>query len=511
MKPLLILKIYTALALFGAVVLSQPALSIVPVILLAWYLYQWRWPVSATVELLTRYFLFFALTALYSAFFAFYLAPLIALPTLVLVIERLEKTASKIHFQRGSRSRALTSISVTLISIALTVLLTALILSSPALVISAVLVLLGLGGLIYFLRRRFVFPPVQADPVPMRILAGQTESTALNLNLRSRYGGFLCFESAQDWVKVKTGLISIRGGSPRLEISVTPALAGPSAVFLTGYATDRWGLVRWRFDMEAVKLNIIPRARYAAWLAERYLSGSKPGALPVLSSLTSVIARHGLRQGIEYYGNRPYQPGDSMKNISWKHSSMHNKLISREFTEFRGRPAVILVNLAAGDAEGADRLAYHFLITALTLARENIPAALAAYDQEKVVLMTSLLIPQQLVMRSMQLMKRITLLSAPRRYLNPPDILRLRANTRRLSQSASPAAGMLAELLRLEYENLSRNVRENPCTHALSEANTRISGPVNVLVISSRNHDAEALAYNLFALTRKDYTVNNIM
>jgi len=35
----------------------------------------------------------------------------------------------------------------------------------------------------------------------------------------------------------------------------------------------------------------------------------------------------------------------------------YNKLISKEFVEFHGQPAVLLINLAAADAEEADELA----------------------------------------------------------------------------------------------------------------------------------------------------------
>jgi len=37
------------------------------------------------------------------------------------------------------------------------------------------------------------------------------------------------------------------------------------------------GLTRTTFEIEPLTLNVIPRARYADWLANKYLSGTKPG------------------------------------------------------------------------------------------------------------------------------------------------------------------------------------------------------------------------------------------
>ena len=49
------LKAYVAAALVVAAILSPLALSFVPALLLLWYVYSWRWPINATVELLTEY------------------------------------------------------------------------------------------------------------------------------------------------------------------------------------------------------------------------------------------------------------------------------------------------------------------------------------------------------------------------------------------------------------------------------------------------------------------------
>ena len=90
-----------------------------------------------------------------------------------------------------------------------------------------------------------------------------------------------------------------------------------------------------RFEISALKLVVIPRATYADDLARQYLSGAETAGSPA-SSVGAIQSLYGLRQGIEFYGNRMYQPGDNLKNIDWKHSVKYNELVTKEFFEVQG-------------------------------------------------------------------------------------------------------------------------------------------------------------------------------
>ncbi len=510
MRLFLFTKLYVAIALIAAAVLSPPAFSFVPVILLIWYLYQWRWPVSAMVDLLTQYFIFFALAVLYSVFIHPLLAPLISLPVLLLILNALEKSAPKIIFQQTDRKRIPTRIPISLLCIAVLALFLGWVLNSPALELPAGMITIFFIVLGVFILARFPVKPIEEESVQQRILAGKEEQIRAKVKIRSRLGGLILVQSDQDWIKVKTGVMPLKGSALPLEVSVTPVLSGPSAVNLKGYAIDRWGFFQNRFDLEPVKLLIIPRATYAAWLAKKYMAGSKPGTLLMVSDVFAINSHHGLRQGIEFYGNRLYQPGDSLKTIDWNHSSKYNELIIKEFTEFQGQPAILLINLVAGDAEAADKLAYNIIASALTLARENIPTALAVYDNEKVVLTTGTLSPTQLVGNSLQLLKEIRIVAASKKYLNPPDVLWLRTNINRISRSKSKAAGVLEELLRLEYNVINENAKANPCTLALFEVNLKVSAQSNLVTVSDLNHDTEAISVNSYLQSQKGNIVINI-
>ena len=60
------------------------------------------------------------------------------------------------------------------------------------------------------------------------------------------------------------------------------------------------------------------------------------------------------------------------------------------------------VNLAVKDAEQADKLAYSFVTATLTLAREAVPAAFAAYNHEKVLEITPSLNPPETVKKALE-------------------------------------------------------------------------------------------------------------
>jgi len=214
-----------------------------------------------------------------------------------------------------------------------------------------------------------------------------------------------------------------------------------------------------------------------------------------------------LRRGVEYYGSQLYQPGDSLKNIDWKHSLKYNELVAKEFAEFHGQSAIILINLAAGDAEEADKLAHKIIVTAISLAQEDIPAALAAYNHESVKLTTGMLQSRQLVVQCLRVAQEMVTFINPVKYLNPPDVAKLRVNMSRIRSVESKASKVLTQLLQLEYNNLSNNAGRNPATKALSEVLAKVDRRSNIVIISHRNHDAEALAFNTFSFAAKGNAV----
>jgi hypothetical protein len=507
----LLLRIYTITVLIVLAVLASPSLSFIPIVLLLWYLFQWRCQISFFVGFMTQYFMFFALGLLFTIPLGPYFAVLISLPLLLAVNQSLIDVGRSIRPHASRYRRSLTQFGVIVISVFLAVFLFALIIPSLTLMLACGILVVFFGAAGIFIRTKLPSHPVGGEQVQSRVIAGREGQIDIILLNNTKLWGMLFLESPYNWFKISPqNFIPLKGSYLSLKVSATPALSGPEVVKIKGYIVDFWGLSQIQFEIEPVKLVVIPRARYAEWLARKYLSGIKPGILPLISNIGSIKPLYGLRRGVEYYGSRMYQPGDSLKNIDWKHSVKYNELVSKEFSEVQTQPAILLINLVAGNAEELDKLVYNILVTAMSLAHDNIPAAMAVYNDEEVVLITQSLTSQNLVASAVQIAQNAVKKPSLRTYMKLPDVIRLRSNINRLAQFENQPTVKLRELLRIEYKSLSNNALTSPCTGALNGALASADRQSTIISISQRNHDAEALAFMIDSLTQKGNPVVTI-
>ena len=507
----IILKIYIVAALIVAAVWSPLALAFIPIVLLVWFLYEWRWPSSHLIDFLTQYFIFFATGLLFSAIVGPYFALLIALPQVAAIDLKLREIGRITIPDEGSRTRSITNIGMVILCITAGMLIVGLLVGSVVLLLACTIIIGYFLAIILTIWQMLPAAPVIGETVQLRVIAGREIKTEILLSSKTTLNGMLFLKSPYQWFRAApNSFIPLEASEIRIQATVTPPLAGPTEIKINACVIDSWGLSQVRFEISPVKLVVIPRARYADWLARKYLSGSKTGRLPLVSNVGTIRSLYGLRQGIEFYGNRMYQPGDSLKNIDWKHSVKYNELVTREFFEIQGQPVIILINLVAGDTEETDKLAYNIIVASLSLAQDGIPAALAAYDDNGVIVTTPPLAAQELTIRTLEIVKEIVTRENTAKSLNPPDVGRLRANIRRLLQAESQPAGVLRELLQIELKSLSHNARSSPCTAALNEVMVKTNQQSTVLVISNQNHDAEALAFNLHSLSIKGNAVISV-
>jgi hypothetical protein len=68
-----------------------------------------------------------------------------------------------------------------------------------------------------------------------------------------------------------------RKNHAEVNITYTPPLAVPSKLQLQTTGVDERGLIQFKPNLEPIDLHIIPRARYARWLAEKYLKQTATG------------------------------------------------------------------------------------------------------------------------------------------------------------------------------------------------------------------------------------------
>ena len=504
------LKVYIVCALATAAILSHPALSFIPIILLGTYLFFWQYPIRAHIHLLVDYFMLFTIAVLLAPFTGPFFSLLISLPVLVPITKSLQETAAALSYQNTKYTYRPTNIGIALPFMAILALFVSLFLGNLSLLLVSLTLIVYFGILGVIVIRKLHSKPIQETTVYQRMVAGTEDHLTVNLTVKTKIGGILFFVSPYEWLQVNPNTVSLTEKELIIDVSLSPPLLVPSTIRIKAYVIDRWGLVQTQFEVEPIDLHVIPRAKYAAWSARKYLSEARLGTLPLITNISVMSPLYDLRGGVEYYRSQLYQSGDSFKNIDWKHSLQYNELITKKFTEFYGRPAIVLINLTIGDAEEADKLIYKILAIAMSLAQENIPTALAAYDHEHVELTTMALQPRQLLLKSLKIIQSVTIFSNPMRYLEPLDVTRLRANINRIRSLDSEASRVLLKLLQLEYNTMNSNAKINPASQALSIALNKAGKQSNVVVISQHNHDAEALALNTFRLARKGNKVITI-
>jgi hypothetical protein len=336
-----------------------------------------------------------------------------------------------------------------------------------------------------------------------RVIAGTTADISLKIESRARIRLHGMLSPVSPEVTVKPERFTIDKAVIELDLTVTPTLAGPSRPPLWLSATDPCGFLRVNQLIEPLELHVIPRARYAEWLAMRYLEktqakGSVATTTPEAITLPS--------RGVEFLDSRDYQPGDELRHIDWKHTLKFKQLIMKEYMDVGQQSAIIGVNLSVSDAEEADKLAFNLITTSLTLAQETIPTALAAYNYHEVVLTTPVIDPREVLKQALTLVKNIGCVEFARRFLQPADIGQLRRNIILLNQATSQPSQQLSNILDFERQAMEEAAKNNPSTLALSTVAKYAPSPAIIILVSQLNHDTEALTITTEVLSKKGFT-----
>jgi len=495
------IRLYTVLALVTATVFSPFELSIIPVLFLGVFLFFTFWRARPLVNLSVDLYVFLSLPLIYELFVDQWISWLFAIPLLVLLGNDLERIAADHEFNDSRQGWHPSRILIALVVLILVSLGVSLLLGkwNEAIAIAC------LTGYIAFLCARLFIKmpqtPLEVVKEKHRVLADSELSFRIRMEKKTKYVEYLCIPNEIEWVKVEPEKMFIASNNFELGVTIRPNLSGPLSVSMTGFILDRHGLLQKSVDLELADLLVVPRAKYALWLAERYLATSGTGGVtPMISVNAAVKLGAESRSGFEYLGNRLYQPGDSLKNIDWKHSTKLQELVVKEFDDQQTSAAVLLVNMVAGDTDEADHLVYALITAAITLADEGIPTTVAAYNQESVLVVTENLEPRQLVLRALELSRDIVIVEQARKYFQSADPLRLRTNIRRLNMIDSDSVRKIIDLLDMEFQVLRDSVVSNPATLAFRRALGKTSKLPTVVFLSAMNHDEEAVKMAKYTL-----------
>jgi hypothetical protein len=454
------------------------------------------------VEPLIRYLTY---TTLLSPTIVQLLAVIAVLPTIYLLDYNLRRNAETMTIVHSVESRNTTTILNTLLVATISMFLVSLIVNNLVLLFTVLALILYLLAIL--IRLLYAIPrlPLDIPTAWKRVIAGTTADVPLYAINKASVRLYSLVSPVDSWVRITPKRFTLGATKTELNISVTPPLAGPSRPRLQVSLLDPRGFLQINQIISPLELHVIPRARYAEWLARRYLeqTGTR-GTTTAAAALTEAVLKP--RRGIEYYDSRGYQPGDPLKDIDWKHTVKLSQIIIKEYIEAGGQASIIGVNLSVADAEEADKLAFNLITAALTHARESIPAALAVYNHEKVILNTPVSDPREILKQTLLLVKNITSVELAHRFLQPPDIGRIRRNIALLKQVTSQPAQQLLNMLRFEYEAIEEAAKNHPASLALLRASKQVQPPALIVLLSHLNHDTEALMVATEKLSKRGFT-----
>jgi uncharacterized protein (DUF58 family) len=371
-----------------------------------------------------------------------------------------------------------------------------------SIVASSGILLCFMGLLVTVSWKRIPRDFLTAQPPTVRVLARDTLQARVPLRPQVRIAAHIALHLDNPWVAVVPRVLIAGRELPVVQLRVTPPLAGSKTLQAWALCADPWGLTVTAQDLVLAHVRVIPRATYAAWLARRYLERTEGGHLAA-TMLQEARGAAGARRGLDYYGARPYEPGDPLRDVFWKHTLKLQQLVVKERRSEYSETVILAVNVWGADAEDLDRAAFNALLATLTLAREGVPMVFATYTDDAVLGVTPVLAPRQAVLHALHLVGTMSEVPRPARLLQPAHLARLRRRVERLTASNTDPALRLARVLQFEYQAHLNRAQRHPGYRAVLTAASRVAAPAALLVASSGPDDPEAIELALERLRRR--------
>jgi hypothetical protein len=432
------------------------------------------------------------------------LAVIAIIPGILLLDKSLKENAPSPIAPFMKIGRSPTTALKALITSLLLILAASIILVNFTLTLTAAILISYLGAALSYFFLKVPRMPFEESKTWNRVVVGEKANNKFQLKGKSALSLFVSLTSTTPWIQITPSNFELPTRTEKkVDLQFTPPLAGPSKLQVQALTLDSRGLIQTGQVLEPVDLHIIPRVKYAQWLANKYLEQTASGA--GLTSLASSAMSSNVAKSVEYYGSRQYQPGDRWKDLDWKHTYLFGELIVKEFSGAHGQTAILVADLTAKDAEEADKLAYNFVMSALTLADESLPTALAVYNHANVLAALQPMNPREVLKKTLELTEKIVMLDPSEKVLQSTELLRLKRSIGQLEQANSVPSQRLVEILKLEFEANQKTAMSQPAGQVLAKIVEAVSPPATLTVVSSLSRDDEALAVTLERLKEKGY------
>jgi hypothetical protein len=435
------------------------------------------------------------------------LSALPIIPAVYLIDQNLHQNSSTEPIKETKKPRTPTHILTILTAALSAAFVASLLLLNMPLILATSILLIYLAAVVTYNLCRIPQKPIKESKTWNRILVGNTESSLITLSTQTQLPLNITLSAPQPWINVKPENTKItQKNQVQINITYTPPLAGPTKLQLQCAAVDPRGLIQINQPLEPVGLHIIPKAKYAQWLAKKYLEQTASGAASTVSTPPR-RSFNAARSSVEFYGSRFYQPGDRLKDVDWKHTIMIDELIVKEFAGVHGTPTIIVADMIAKDEQDADKLIHNMVMAALTAATESLPSGLACFNQKQVLAATAPTNPRETLKKTLQIIEKTTISLQPNRIMKPQEIQKLKITLRKLNEADAKPTKRFTEILGFERQAIQTAAKQHPATEALTKSLEKTPAPAMITVASKGNGDAEALAVSLEKLKERGYSI----
>ena len=384
------------------------------------------------------------------------------------------------------------------------VLIAAIVLFNLTLILTATVFFIYLAIILLYTFQKVPLNALKENKTWSRTLVGDTDSKSITIKSNSRIPTQVFLQPTDSWVKVEPNRLTSTIREETV-LQFTPPLAGPSKISVQASIVDPRGIIVTDQLLQPLDLHIIPRAKYAKWLANKFLEQTSNGAGTATGD-SRLLTKEG-KFGIEFQNTRPYQPGDSWRDFDWKHTFMLDQLIVKEFSETQSHVGIIVADLTAKNAEDADILAYNLIMSALTLAAEALPSALAVYNSHEILAATPPISPRETLKKTLELTDKITVEEPKQKVLQPIEMRRLKRSISKLETTKTDPAHKLAEILKFESEANLQAAKTHPAMAALMKTAKLVQAPAVITVASPISYDSDALLLGLERLNEKGFII----
>ena len=280
----LLCQIYLLLLLLAATTLSSLPYSPLALILLLAMLFITFRPLQPRLNIVITVAAIFLLplvleplmdyliyTALLSPTTVQLIVVIAILPLIYLLDYNLKQNAQNMTIVHNIKGKHTTTIVNALFVSTLAILLVSLIINNPVLLFTTIVLVLYL--LVILMRVLLAIPglPLDIPAIWKRVIAGTTGDISLYATSKASIRLHSLLSPVDPWVEITPQRFTLNRAKIELNLTITPSLAGPSHPQLQVSVIDLRGFIQVNQIIEPLELQVIPRARYAEWLAIRYL------------------------------------------------------------------------------------------------------------------------------------------------------------------------------------------------------------------------------------------------